>query len=325
MGITGAGQWGQESKEESSVRSALYKNISFLTLEEGDNVVRFIGKYVYRNMHYYPHGKLHHIICIGPEACPLCKMGVQFSFYYYSNVLDRKDDKMKILRFGPTIKDFINTISKSFGDPKDYDILITRRGKGLNTKYPAVLPMKDGKPLTTETIEHINAEYQDLETIFKLPTLDEVLDFMKPNEKTHSAPAQQYGQPQPILPYPPPQQPSAYPLPNQYTPVPPTHIPPNPSIQPPQVQPTAAPIFPPPPAPQQAPQQPPIGFHVPPKPTVGAEVQQSASPVKSIEEGKKEKTCFADPNFYNPMRVECMPCHLKADCKSHVLDFYSKP
>ncbi len=184
--------WGKETAEEQQAKAASYKNIDYLTLNEGANSLRFIGGYIFRHMHYYEFGKRPHIICIGAEQCPVCKLGQSPAFYYYCNVLDRADEKMKIFRFGPGIKQRLDVIATKYGPLDGYDIEITRTGKKLDTKYPSILPeIMNPKPIPEATMAMVKSMYQDLNELYKLPTLADVQDAMMPKGSDDDKPAAQ--------------------------------------------------------------------------------------------------------------------------------------
>ncbi len=66
---------------------------------------------------------------------------------YAANVIDRADGQVKIWKFSKTMKDQIVAIIEEHGDPNGYDLVVTRTGKDLETKY-TVSPARDKEPLS---------------------------------------------------------------------------------------------------------------------------------------------------------------------------------
>jgi len=154
-------------------------NINNLKLEEGRNQVRIVGTYKNYKEHWFP--KVQRTANCPGKACPMCNSPDREKLYqaavklsdekgsedptvkaafkkafafkprvrYAINVLDRKDDKIKIWKFSRTLKETIMAITGENGDPNGYDLVITRKGKDKNTKY-SVIAARDSEPLTEE-------------------------------------------------------------------------------------------------------------------------------------------------------------------------------
>ena len=150
----------------------------FKTLEEGDNYIRILGSYIFRNIHYVPDAQIRYIICCG-EGCPLCAAGNKPKLSYYVNIFDRADNKVKILRFGVTVRKALYNLYRKYGDLSQFDIIITREGTGLDTQYSIMpAPPKENMEFTPEIIEKIKKEYINLDEEFKIPTADEILSLI---------------------------------------------------------------------------------------------------------------------------------------------------
>lgn len=163
--------WG-DSKEEKEI---LGKD-EFKTLAEGDNQVRLVGKYIFRNVHYNPEWKMNYIMCCG-DGCPICAKGETPKLNYYINILDRKDNKIRLMKFGVTLKRKFQNLNAKYGDLMAFDITITRTGTKLDTKYE-VLPVMGSKPLTEEEKKLVSENYIDLDVKFKMPNPAQIISMM---------------------------------------------------------------------------------------------------------------------------------------------------
>lgn len=86
------------------------------------------------------------------EGCPLCLRGENIATMWYINVLDREDDKVKVLEFKDQVREKIEklmrelqkTAKSSFDvDPRYFDLVLLRTGNTQNdTRYEAA---KDGE------------------------------------------------------------------------------------------------------------------------------------------------------------------------------------
>lgn len=200
------GNWGKETPEEQKARESSYNNVEYLTLANGPNLLRFIGSYIFRHMHYYEAGKRPHIVCIGADRCPLCQMGFTPNFYYYCNVVYRAggEDKLMVFRFGPGIKKKLDGLATKYGSLDKYDIEIVREGTGQDTRYPSILPeLMNTKPLSDAVMVSIRTKLADLADIYKIPTLEEVRDSMQPKSAEDRRTSNNQAQ-QPVQQYTPP-------------------------------------------------------------------------------------------------------------------------
>ena len=95
------------------------------------------------------------VICPG-EGCVFCDRGDERSTQHYLNIVDRADDKVKVLVYSAAAADefarLIQLIAKSsnsakFNHPTKYDIRLVRTGTGRkNTRYDATAIKKDFSP-----------------------------------------------------------------------------------------------------------------------------------------------------------------------------------
>jgi hypothetical protein len=169
--VFSTGSW-EDSQEEKDI----FGKDEFKSLEEGDNLVRLLGQYIFRNVHYVPESRMKYILC-GGDKCPLCASGNLPKLHYYINILDRKDDKIKILKFGITLKRKFQNIVQKYGDITTYDIILTRTGVNLDTKYE-VLPMRESKPISDILRKYLLENFIDLETKFEIPSPEKILELV---------------------------------------------------------------------------------------------------------------------------------------------------
>lgn len=65
---------------------------------------------------------------------------------YAINVIDRTDGQVKIWQFSRAIKERIEQLATRHGNPMEFDLILTRKGTKLETRY--TLDAGDKKPLT---------------------------------------------------------------------------------------------------------------------------------------------------------------------------------
>ena len=82
---------------------------------------------------------------------------------YVIHVLDRETGEVKLLEKGNGLFKEIKkyAMNPEYGDPRQYDITITRTGSGLNTEY-TVTPARQNTPLTDEEIRLYEESKVDL-------------------------------------------------------------------------------------------------------------------------------------------------------------------
>lgn len=95
--------------------------------------------------------------------------GVEDSKHFWAlPVYNRKANQIQILEITQAgIQRSIRELVKDedWGDPRGYDITVTREGEGMNTKYQ-VSP-KPHKPLDAEIVEEFSEMSLDLEALFE--------------------------------------------------------------------------------------------------------------------------------------------------------------
>ena len=131
---------GKVSWEEADVQQ---KSSDFAQMkDEGDYDFRiFTSPY-----QFYSHwtkdatGKDKKVHC-AVDDCPVCERGEKASARWFIGVINRKTNKCEILEIGSQVYQQLLVLAKNpkWGDPKGYDITITRKPKGSNPLY-AVVP-----------------------------------------------------------------------------------------------------------------------------------------------------------------------------------------
>lgn len=134
------------------------QNATFMRIT-GKHRVRILSKPLFVEVHFVNNQPR---VCKG-EKCPYCQSGVRKITRAAIKVLDREDMQVKILTVGSRLYDQIRGIAREWGDPSGYDIMISRSGEGLQTRYTAV-PTKDTDKVPEEVLEQ--AESLDLYQFF---------------------------------------------------------------------------------------------------------------------------------------------------------------
>ena len=110
----------------------------FLKLKTGENKVRIVDLPFETQIHWEDtiDGAKKKVICPG-AGCPICKEGHIPQKRFQVLVLDREDNKIKILEGGVSIFKQIKELAMDtdYGDPTLYDIKIKKEGQGRETKY----------------------------------------------------------------------------------------------------------------------------------------------------------------------------------------------
>ncbi|TDI96942.1 MAG: hypothetical protein E2O29_01535 [Deltaproteobacteria bacterium] len=194
--------WADSPEEkEMTTKTGGNNKLTRLVLEEGENTVRIVGAYKIFNEHWFNKVK-RAAVCPGKD-CPMCNhpdktklfeegkalrdkggtenekqaksvfrkaYGYEANVRYVVNVIDRKDGGMKVWLFSRTLKETIMKIAEKYGDPTQYDLVVNRTGKKLETKY-TVIPERESTPLT-EADKKLKTF--SLNTIFKPSTVEKV-------------------------------------------------------------------------------------------------------------------------------------------------------
>ena len=158
---------GQETVEQKyDIKS---KEGNWMKFEEGENKVRFVSNDVDFGNHWDTQLKKS-FICTGKETCEYCKKGDKSKVRFYSWVIDRKDNKIKLAEYGYMIHKQMESLAKSedygFEVTPSYDVTITREGKNKDTKYTTLADRKDSK-LTEEEEKMIQDTCKPLDEMIK--------------------------------------------------------------------------------------------------------------------------------------------------------------
>jgi hypothetical protein len=154
--------------------------VDFLRLK-GDKTYRI--RPVHKPVRFYKffnklNGQFRSAICADPEACPVKeKYDLRPSVKYAFNVIDREDDKLKILEVPQVVFNNIAAWSKETGsspggkDGGDFSIAV--KGTGINTRYTTTFTQQ--KPFTKEEKKLIEDQgLFPLQEIFKPVDPDDV-------------------------------------------------------------------------------------------------------------------------------------------------------
>lgn len=135
------------------------------------------------------------LICPETASCLLCQRGVRRERFGFVRVLDKTDDAVKVLRYSPVLGDRLAEVIVQAGDPRRYDLCITRTGTGLATRYaiskgdedqlqldPRQAQVRDLarhlQPKTEVDMRKYLAERSHRMTTVESPTLDDGLDIV---------------------------------------------------------------------------------------------------------------------------------------------------
>ena len=119
---------------------------SWLRLEEGTTVIRILSHVYHFQNHYLPDQKKS-VDCTGNIAtCQWCQKGNKPRSRWAYYVLNRNTGDVKVFEMGWQIFGSILALAKDkdYGDPRNYDLKITRKGTGRDTEY-TVIPGKAAK------------------------------------------------------------------------------------------------------------------------------------------------------------------------------------
>ena len=141
----------------------------WMNLEEGDNKLRIVSEFIDYGEHF-DNAKKRSYMCLGKGNCSYCDAGEKPKVRYLGWVIDRKDNKVKLLRFGHSIFKQIGALAVNdeykFDEIPNYDITIKREGTGLDTEYHVTAARKDSK-ITVEESEEIDAKVKDVPEIIE--------------------------------------------------------------------------------------------------------------------------------------------------------------
>jgi len=206
-----SGVWDDTPEEKEVIEEAKSKRgpkIEYFKPQEGENTIRIVGSYKWYRQYWL--NKVKRTVVAGPlEKCPiynhpkkeellqqartLREAGKEqeakdlfrrtFSVYnprltYVVNVIDRSDGKIKLWKFSRTQKENIQAISEKYGDPNQYDLIITKRKTGpekRDVEY-TIIPDRENK-LLTEAEKQLQT--YNLTNIFKPTSLERVQAYLE--------------------------------------------------------------------------------------------------------------------------------------------------
>lgn len=149
----------------------------YVKLQPGENRMRIVGLPYEVDIHWEEtvDGSKKRIVCLG-SGCPICKAGHIPQKRFQILVIDRTDNKLKILEGGNSIfrqvKDY--AMDPDYGDPTKYDIKIKKEGSGRETKY-SVMASPKKSDLTAEETELLGGA-KTLAEINKVKTVEELAE-----------------------------------------------------------------------------------------------------------------------------------------------------
>lgn len=164
-----------KSPEEISKKYGMNNNSGqWMKLKEGENRIKIVSDFEDYGIHYIPAEKKSYI-CIGREnGCPYCAKGLTPTAQFMGYVIDRADNRVKLLHVGWTIYKAISDLQASvdygFDGLPPYDIIINKTGSGIDTQY-TVMPSRKDTPLTEEEKEMVKR--------YTKTSVKEILDKMK--------------------------------------------------------------------------------------------------------------------------------------------------
>jgi hypothetical protein len=140
----------------------------FMKLQPGENKIRIASP----TYHFYKHtfkdanGKFASSIC-GGENCLECQSGNKSKNRYAWIVIDRKDEKVKILEVGWSVYEQLLALAKDeeYGELQGYDIKIKKTGESLETSYQVVASPKK-TAISEDEKANIEKTNIDLEKVF---------------------------------------------------------------------------------------------------------------------------------------------------------------
>lgn len=131
-----------------------YKKPSdYINFPQGNTSIRIISKGYLGMQHGLrsARGWVNLGLCTEDNTCEHCKNGNEAKRFWKWVVVDRSTNEVKLLDAGVMLGNQICEIAKVNGDPKKYDIVVTRTGEKLKTKYAAAKAGAD-KPITNDDV-----------------------------------------------------------------------------------------------------------------------------------------------------------------------------
>ena len=184
------GNWDADfNEEEKSAVDESKKTVYLDTSKAGKYIVRLVGAHVKCRRHFHPYRAT--VQDSEKDIDPAWLAGFFPPRRFAINVIDRADNKLKVLEKGVSVfKYFADYRSATGKDPagvkEGVDFVITVKGSKLDTEY-SVIPIKD-TPLTKEEIEMIKVQkLWPLTQIYKstpAEKMKEMWDALSESQKT---------------------------------------------------------------------------------------------------------------------------------------------
>jgi len=208
--------WADTPEEkEASANGGGFSRVENLKMQQGENVLRIVGTYKMFEQYWLPNVK--RTVVAGPRKnCPIFNNPDRLKFMeegrklkdegkdeaaraafrkgysfepkvvYAVNVVDKADGTMKVWKFSRNMKEEIMSIVSQFGDPTEYDLVVTRTGTKLKTKYK-VTPVRERSPLTEEEKK---LRVHNLNKLFQPTAIEKVQSYLRgviPEKKSGKA------------------------------------------------------------------------------------------------------------------------------------------
>ena len=161
----------------------------WLTLEEGVTTIRILSHSYAFKSHYIKSEKKSYDCTGDTSTCEWCQKSnrPRGRWAYIVLVRDSKEPVAKVVEFGWSVFETILALAKDkdYGDPRGYDLKITKTGTGLDTNY-TVIPGKE-TDFTEEEMKML--EPKGLTNVDK--ATDYLLSFYKKEGEEESIPEEE--------------------------------------------------------------------------------------------------------------------------------------
>ena len=146
---------------------------SFITLEEGSNIVRIVSSPYQSYSHWTTDAtnQTRKVTCCMKD-CPCCERGEQSKPRWFFAVLSRKTGTIGILEVGSQIFKQIRELSKKtkWGDPRGYDLDLQKMPKGSQPLYVVCPEPREALTDQEKTLVRTAMEKLDLQKLTEAPT-----------------------------------------------------------------------------------------------------------------------------------------------------------
>lgn len=109
----------------------------YFRLQSGENKIRILTEAEPFKEHFVDNAPS--VMCVGEKRCGYCKAGSKASVKIMLYVLDRADEEIKLATMPFSIFKQLGELARSsewgFDDLPPYDVMITKRGEGKETRY----------------------------------------------------------------------------------------------------------------------------------------------------------------------------------------------